>query len=617
MWLLLVAAGTGYLVRYWQKSRKFKTGTCLYKCNATINFLQESPLDTPRRRGRLITLGRRGFRRPSQSTKRLGRNLFHRMVGTTHARGLDDDSGFSDKVSDHLLCTNNFFGQCDSDHGTSGQEQTSSLLFCTHETNHYELLKKSLLPNADIVANENSTDNASLVTAPVRQLVLAVPACSGFLSSKVIGGERRHGLPLKLKKLTENGFHFITKVARGFGHRTCSTLLSRTNGSPNLKPIFSLKMRDVHVSKYSSYGNIDYKTLSEEKKKEQKFGGFLVHSQKLKTLFDPEFLEHCKRWNFLPSSSSMARVSLVDNVSGDWVHAFETASQFANPASSFGASNLEPLCSRENDVRSFNEISYVALGLAMGVLLVATSCSNELEDLHMLLRKNITLVQELRKEIDSRFEPDSSKLPEVEKVPSAHSNMTCSQKVHSHPEVISWPSRGQKDSVKLFKASINHEANESREFGNLEAELEAELQLLALNGCSFEQVDFGSRWTEHCQNNWLPEGDENGFVDKPEEDELSCMDINIHNPQAVEDAGQLYDSDFVIPPLELERRLWQVLEQRHEERICELENDLRVSQETITAKELEVQWWKDRVRWLIETSPKEKSEDLHPGCTRF
>ncbi|MCO5580513.1 hypothetical protein L7F22_034381 [Adiantum nelumboides] len=577
---------------------------------------------------------------PSQSTKRLGRKLSHRMVGTTHARGLDDDSGFSDKVSHHLLCTHNFSGRFVSDHGTTGQEQASSLIFCMHGTNHYEFLKesytcttKSLLPNADIDANENSTENASLVTAPVRQLLLAVSACSGFLSSKVIGGERRHGLPLKLKKLTEKAFHFITKAARGFGHRTCSTLLSGTNGSSNLKPNFSLKTRAVHVSKDLSYGKIDYKTLSEEKKKEQKYGVSLVHSQNLKTLFEPEFLGHCKRWNFLPSSSSiskaiscspnftglgMARISLIDNVSGDWVHTFETVSQFPNPASSFAASNLESLCSRENDVRSFSEVSYVALGLAMGVLLVATSRSNELEDLQMLLKKNITLVQVLRKEIASRFEPDSSKLPEVEKVSSAHSNMTCSQKVHSHPEVISWPSRGEKESLKLFKASNNHEANdESRGFGSLEAELEAELQLLALNGSSFEQVDCESRWTKHSQNNWLSEGDENGFVDKREEDESSYMDINIHNPQAVKDAGQLYDSDFVIPPLELERRLWQVLEQRHEERICELENDLHVSQETITAKELEVQWWKDRVRWLMETSHKEKSEDLHPGCMRF
>eukprot|EP00250_Pteridium_aquilinum_P035850 c99_g1_i1 orf=84-344(+) len=70
----------------------------------------------------------------------------------------------------------------------------------------------------------------------------------------------------------------------------------------------------------------------------------------------------------------------------------------------------------------------------------------------------------------------------------------------------------------------------------------------------------------------------------------------------VQAVDQLYESDFIVSPVELERRLWQVLEQRQEERICELENDLHITHEKVTAKELEIQWWKDRVWWLMETS---------------
>lgn len=103
------------------------------------------------------------------------------------------------------------------------------------------------------------------------------------------------------------------------------------------------------------------------------------------------------------------------------------------------------------------------------------------------------------------------------------------------------------------------------------------------------------------QENWQPEGDDSLYVD-----------IDFHDSMPVQDAELLYESDFVVPPLELERRLWQVLEQRQEERICELENDLHMTNEKVTAKEVEVQWWKDRVWWLMETSLGGKNDNIQP-----
>ncbi|KAI5073801.1 hypothetical protein GOP47_0011814 [Adiantum capillus-veneris] len=603
MWLLLVVAGTGYLARCWQKSRKFRPGCCLLKCNVTLRSSQGSPAYTPRRGGS-TTVGRRGLHKRSQSAREVGRKILHgRKEGKSVTSDLNDNLGFPDKVFDDSLCSE--------DLATPGEEKTSSLLLCMHGKNHHESFRSNYFCMKNIAANEDPTESASL-----GQLVHAVPACSDFLRDQVNKDERGHRIPLKLKKMTERACHLLAKVARGFGHRACSKLFKGTTGSSSLRPP---NTRDVHVFKYLTHGKPCNRPFSDEKLKKQRFGRYFVHSQHLKELLDVEVFGHCRRCNHLPIPSSSndpenaiscsadfaglsmapsGRYPLVDKVSGDWVDSFETASVFSRPM---------------DCLHSFNEVSYVALGLAMGVLLVTTSRNNELE---MILRKNNTLIQELKEEMDSKLERDPLKLLEVEKVPSGttFANLSCSQKVHLPSEISSWPSRGGKDPSKFFNANNSHEANASFGFDYLEAELEAELQLIELNLSNTEQAECESKQIQFFQNDWQPEGDENGYVDNPEEDDTSYVDIDIYDPVAMHDAGQVHESDFVVPPLELERRLWQVLEQRHEERICELENDLRVTQETVTAKEMEVRWWKDRVLLLMETSLEGKAEVLHPGC---
>lgn len=97
----------------------------------------------------------------------------------------------------------------------------------------------------------------------------------------------------------------------------------------------------------------------------------------------------------------------------------------------------------------------------------------------------------------------------------------------------------------------------------------------------------------------------------------------------VDEAG---DTDCTMSMIELERKLWQVLQERQEERISELEEALELAFSKLHAKEEELRWWKNRASWLMEQSfgstsgePStrnrvkrvEGSEGAHPKAVNF
>eukprot|EP00250_Pteridium_aquilinum_P024007 c2813_g1_i1 orf=582-1925(+) len=144
MWLLLVAAGTGYLARCWQKARKFKSGSRVLKANAAIHVSQRSPSCTPKR-GRPTTSSRRGLRKRSQSAKGLNRKLLpgrrDGRLAKTHTRDWDENLGSSEKFFEGLLLGEDFSGQCASalkDQDTPGQVQALFEASCLHGNNYKE-----------------------------------------------------------------------------------------------------------------------------------------------------------------------------------------------------------------------------------------------------------------------------------------------------------------------------------------------------------------------------------------------------------------------------------------------------------------------------------------------
>lgn len=54
-----------------------------------------------------------------------------------------------------------------------------------------------------------------------------------------------------------------------------------------------------------------------------------------------------------------------------------------------------------------------------------------------------------------------------------------------------------------------------------------------------------------------------------------------------------YDMSFGVPPVELERRLHELLETRLQERIVELESALEYATQKLNDKEIRSSWWED------------------------
>ncbi|PIA60299.1 hypothetical protein AQUCO_00300061v1 [Aquilegia coerulea] len=114
----------------------------------------------------------------------------------------------------------------------------------------------------------------------------------------------------------------------------------------------------------------------------------------------------------------------------------------------------------------------------------------------------------------------------------------------------------------------------------LEAELEKELERLQLT------LDEEEEWLGHRL-----------FRQK---------EINIENTDSIKTVktseemkgSQLLDCEnsYIICPRELERRLFELLEEKQQKRINELESALKHSEKKLLEKEMEVNWWRDSAR---------------------
>lgn len=69
----------------------------------------------------------------------------------------------------------------------------------------------------------------------------------------------------------------------------------------------------------------------------------------------------------------------------------------------------------------------------------------------------------------------------------------------------------------------------------------------------------------------------------------------------------MMENDNGVCPLELERRLHELLEMRQEERIKALESALQCAMEKLHENQRELSWWKDTARLVFHKIPLHSS----------
>ncbi|KAG9455859.1 hypothetical protein H6P81_000367 [Aristolochia fimbriata] len=123
---------------------------------------------------------------------------------------------------------------------------------------------------------------------------------------------------------------------------------------------------------------------------------------------------------------------------------------------------------------------------------------------------------------------------------------------------------------KFSKPYSTSESAKLHEVNRLEAELEAELELLQLN------LESGNIAVPRQQFIEVVESSAAANIDKSSgEEDNHCGDVNS------------------VCPYELERRLFELQQTRQQEHIEELESALERAKDEVQEKEMEVSWWKD------------------------
>lgn len=158
------------------------------------------------------------------------------------------------------------------------------------------------------------------------------------------------------------------------------------------------------------------------------------------------------------------------------------------------------------------------------------------------------------------------------------------------------PSLSQQGSENTYACAMHcnmHRKEESVEgINHLEAELAAEFNRLQLD------VDAGG-YAETGESSDLQEE----LIEMPSEN-TAIGSVSISSGEVI-DPPPVDNTEFCgVPPLELERRLHEVLEARQEERIKELEAHLEHMKTKLQEKEIEVTWWKDTAKLISKQVPE-------------
>ncbi|KAK4760146.1 hypothetical protein SAY87_023277 [Trapa incisa] len=254
-----------------------------------------------------------------------------------------------------------------------------------------------------------------------------------------------------------------------------------------------------------------------------------------------------------------------------------------------GGGSLVGIAKSEDSGSCGNE-NMLNMGVACSLLYLMASSRDELRkmkdlrtDVEMLLDNVKEFVQRKDSVSDKlvlKESPAASCLTGLKKVTSCSSGLLSSQSTAT-PYLL----QGE-EIVTLSGQSVVRDGSRKEyveEMGPLEAELEAELERLQV------QLD-----TESFPQSMKVTGD--GITAERSDDFSPGEVINLNeSTMNVLHAG--------VPPIELERKLHELLESRQRERINELEAALEYMKQKLSEKEREAKWWKDTALLMSRNDP--------------
>ncbi|XP_058785940.1 protein POLAR LOCALIZATION DURING ASYMMETRIC DIVISION AND REDISTRIBUTION-like [Vicia villosa] len=237
---------------------------------------------------------------------------------------------------------------------------------------------------------------------------------------------------------------------------------------------------------------------------------------------------------------------------------------------------------------NWNDTSF-KLGVGCGLLYVIAATKNELSKMVELRKEMGIVLQNMKGEIQSkdvllnRLKQCDDALAEVSV--TDFQEVSCS---NSHLSVGSEKSccqaelKGNTGCDGFLDYDIREQGECAEEINELQAEFEYELQRLQvyLDGeAAFEEV-------------------QQERVEVVVKDSSSKSESSSFGEIIVEHQEASYDTSVGVSPVELERRLHELLETRLQERITELESALEYATQKLNEKEIRSIWWEDTARHI-------------------
>ncbi|XP_015884031.3 protein POLAR LOCALIZATION DURING ASYMMETRIC DIVISION AND REDISTRIBUTION [Ziziphus jujuba] len=308
-----------------------------------------------------------------------------------------------------------------------------------------------------------------------------------------------------------------------------------------------------------------------------------------------------ERKGILVRSRSEKREKRVVEMGAGCLRTSRSMKTLTGGESAFSATEGED-SERYRNAASFN------LGIGCGLLYLVAASKNELTKMAKLRTEMENLLKNVREELQKMnmnaplkpIEPPNGKFsyPSIDDVQEgSNSNGHLQLQLHSNDIQPCVLPKLETDLVSDESSDciVKYEQKHCTVgMDELEAELEAELERLQLN------LD-----TEHSSKR-PPLPRSKAIADATPAISQSLNSGEVIDPQAADS-----EANYGVSPIEVERRLHELVECRQQERIKELEAALECAINELEEKEIEVSWWKDTARLVSQHIPTTSRQISH------